>query len=377
MNPLPAPSRRADSRAGLEISARPFRGKVLGLLGLLVALASITVLGVLATAAAASADTLTVTVAPSTVAEGQTATVTASGQVSDEGPALDLLISPGSVGCAPDYGTEYNDLLTSGDTVDVPTGLSPSLSSGPFSIAFPVDTDAATASETTDAVSLPAGPYLLCGYLYTFDPSSQTYTTYATASAPFTLRNPNDSISVPSAYHVTAGSFAQAPVGYYMEPGTTDASLNVAAYPTRLAVSCSSITVGEAGGQGSFALSPGYHTVEYPAYDFGPGTYTLCAQIYVGSDDLPLTTATSTLILSAGGPTGSPGSPTGPKCHVPDVVGERLARARKALTRDHCSVGNVVRRARSGQRQGFIVSQSVKPGKHLPDRARINVVVAK
>jgi PASTA domain len=365
------------SRVSLGVSARPTWGQALGLLGLLVALASLTVAGLLATAAVASADTLTVTVGPNTVAEGQTATVTASGQASDEGPGLDVLISPGSVGCAPDYAAEYNDSLTNGDVVDVPTGSPPSLGSGPFSFAVPVDTDTATASETTDAVSLPAGPYLLCGYLYTFDPSSEMYTTYAMASAALTLRNPNDAISMQPVYHVTAGSFAQAPIGYDMEPGTTEASLNVAAYPTRLALSCDSISIGGvAGGESSFALSPGNHTVEYPAYDFGPGTYTLCAQIYAGPDDLLLTTAQSTLILVAGSSTMQGGSPTGLKCHVPDVVGERLARARKTLTRDHCSVGNVVRRSRPGQRQGFIVSQSVKPDKPLPDHARINLVVA-
>jgi PASTA domain/Regulator of chromosome condensation (RCC1) repeat len=62
-------------------------------------------------------------------------------------------------------------------------------------------------------------------------------------------------------------------------------------------------------------------------------------------------------------------------CIVPRVVGKRLASAKRSLRASHCEVGTV-RRAKSRRRSGTVVSQSRRPGRVLPPRASVNLVVS-
>jgi beta-lactam-binding protein with PASTA domain len=68
---------------------------------------------------------------------------------------------------------------------------------------------------------------------------------------------------------------------------------------------------------------------------------------------------------------------TPPSCVVPKVVGKSLAKARAAITRAHCRVGTVSRKASSARKKGKVIGQSPKAGKRLRNGARVNVTVGK
>jgi outer membrane protein assembly factor BamB len=67
----------------------------------------------------------------------------------------------------------------------------------------------------------------------------------------------------------------------------------------------------------------------------------------------------------------------GPKCHVPNVVGLKLAKARARIRARHCSVGRITRRASRPTKKGRVLWQSPKAGRTLPDRAKVNLRVGK
>jgi hypothetical protein len=63
-------------------------------------------------------------------------------------------------------------------------------------------------------------------------------------------------------------------------------------------------------------------------------------------------------------------------CVVPRVQGKKVAVAKRAIRRAHCSVGRV-RYARSRRAKGRVVSQSPRPGARKAIRAKVNLVVSK
>ena len=64
-------------------------------------------------------------------------------------------------------------------------------------------------------------------------------------------------------------------------------------------------------------------------------------------------------------------------CVVPKIVGKTLRTAKRAIRRKHCRVGRV-RRAHSARvRTGRVVSQRPKPGRHLANGAKVNLVVSR
>jgi PASTA domain-containing protein len=66
-----------------------------------------------------------------------------------------------------------------------------------------------------------------------------------------------------------------------------------------------------------------------------------------------------------------------PRCRVPNVVGKRLADAKRAILRRHCRTGRVSS-AYSPKKSGTVISQSRRrAGRILPFRARINLVVSR
>jgi alpha-tubulin suppressor-like RCC1 family protein len=65
------------------------------------------------------------------------------------------------------------------------------------------------------------------------------------------------------------------------------------------------------------------------------------------------------------------------RCRVPNVVGKRLASAKRTIARRHCRTGKVGYAYSSKRKKGIVVSQSRRPAKVLPARARINLVVSR
>ena len=63
-------------------------------------------------------------------------------------------------------------------------------------------------------------------------------------------------------------------------------------------------------------------------------------------------------------------------CVVPRVIGRRLAVARGAIRRAHCSVGRI-RQARSARARGRVVSQSPRAGARRRRGARVSLVVSR
>ena len=63
-------------------------------------------------------------------------------------------------------------------------------------------------------------------------------------------------------------------------------------------------------------------------------------------------------------------------CTVPNVVGKPLVSAKRAIARRHCRTGKVAF-AVSRSRKGVVVAQSRRPGRILPPRSKIDLVVSR
>lgn len=70
-------------------------------------------------------------------------------------------------------------------------------------------------------------------------------------------------------------------------------------------------------------------------------------------------------------------SPATVSCHVPNVVGQKLAKAETKIRARHCRVGKIVKKASSPARKGRILSESPRVGKTLKKGARVNLTVGK
>jgi len=66
-----------------------------------------------------------------------------------------------------------------------------------------------------------------------------------------------------------------------------------------------------------------------------------------------------------------------PPCKVPNVRGRKLAVARSAITKAHCRVGKVRRKASKTVKRGRVVSQAPRAGRTLPNRSKVNLVVSR
>ena len=64
-------------------------------------------------------------------------------------------------------------------------------------------------------------------------------------------------------------------------------------------------------------------------------------------------------------------------CRVPNVVGKPFAAAKRTISGRHCRIGKV-RYANSPKRKkGVVISQSSRPGRVLPARSKINLIVSR
>jgi streptogramin lyase len=75
-------------------------------------------------------------------------------------------------------------------------------------------------------------------------------------------------------------------------------------------------------------------------------------------------------------PPAEPGADPSPaRCHVPRVVGKRLAVAKRALAKAHCSLGKVKHRGPKGTRRWVVKAQSRRAGRSLAPKAKVSLVV--
>jgi hypothetical protein len=64
-------------------------------------------------------------------------------------------------------------------------------------------------------------------------------------------------------------------------------------------------------------------------------------------------------------------------CRVPKVVGKRVASAKRAIAQRQCRTGKVGYAYSRKHKKSVVVSQSRRPGKVLPARSRINLIVSR
>jgi uncharacterized delta-60 repeat protein len=65
------------------------------------------------------------------------------------------------------------------------------------------------------------------------------------------------------------------------------------------------------------------------------------------------------------------------RCVVPSVKRKRLAAAKRAIRRAHCSVGRITRAYSAKVKRGRVISQKPKPGTTLPHGAKVSLKVSK
>jgi thermitase len=68
--------------------------------------------------------------------------------------------------------------------------------------------------------------------------------------------------------------------------------------------------------------------------------------------------------------------PVGVECVVPRVVGRTVPRARRMLAAGHCRLGRLSR-VFSSSRRGLVIRQTRRPGAHLREGARVDLVVSR
>jgi outer membrane protein assembly factor BamB len=84
-----------------------------------------------------------------------------------------------------------------------------------------------------------------------------------------------------------------------------------------------------------------------------------------GGQSLPAYSSDSAVVVGAA------------KCHVPKVVGLKLAKAKTKIRSGDCSVGQISKKASSAAKRGRVLSQSPKPGKTLASRGKVKLTVGK
>jgi hypothetical protein len=75
-------------------------------------------------------------------------------------------------------------------------------------------------------------------------------------------------------------------------------------------------------------------------------------------------------------PAPPPPPPPTIKCHVPNVVGKTLAKAKSTLKAKHCGTGKVTSK-KSKKKKGLVIAQTPKAGKTMAKGARVNLVLSR
>jgi hypothetical protein len=64
-------------------------------------------------------------------------------------------------------------------------------------------------------------------------------------------------------------------------------------------------------------------------------------------------------------------------CRVPNVVGKRLASAKRTIAARHCSTGKVGHAYSRKRKKGIVISQNRRPGRVLPAGSKIKLIVSR
>jgi hypothetical protein len=72
-----------------------------------------------------------------------------------------------------------------------------------------------------------------------------------------------------------------------------------------------------------------------------------------------------------------PPPPPPVKCHVPRVIGLKLAKAKTRIRARHCRVGKLTRKFSSKRKKGRVIAQRPRRGKTLRRNSKINLTVGK
>jgi hypothetical protein len=64
-------------------------------------------------------------------------------------------------------------------------------------------------------------------------------------------------------------------------------------------------------------------------------------------------------------------------CRVPKVVGTRVASAKRTIAKRHCRTGKVGYAYSRKRKRGIVISQSRRPGRVLPARSKIKLIVSR
>jgi Regulator of chromosome condensation (RCC1) repeat/PASTA domain len=64
-------------------------------------------------------------------------------------------------------------------------------------------------------------------------------------------------------------------------------------------------------------------------------------------------------------------------CRVPRIVGKRVAAAKRLIARRHCRTGKLGYAYSRKHKRGIVIAQSRRPGRVLPARSKINLVVSR
>jgi len=111
----------------------------------------------------------------------------------------------------------------------------------------------------------------------------------------------------------------------------------------------------------------------------GCGTYSNTSSYAIDYGGSGHATASATVACPPPPPTPPPPPPPPPplKCHVPRVVGLKLAKAKARIRARHCRVGRVTRKFSSARKKGKVLKQRPKAGKTLARNAKVNLTVGK
>ncbi|HEY8776914.1 MAG TPA: PASTA domain-containing protein [Gaiellaceae bacterium] len=121
-------------------------------------------------------------------------------------------------------------------------------------------------------------------------------------------------------------------------------------------------------------LSGGSCQITYTAYGFAPSTQTITASYGGDSGHATSSGAQDIAVIPYTGP--------GPRppilyCRVPNVTDQTLAQATRALRHFGCRPGRIGKAFSKRVKKGRVISQKPGPGKRLPERAKIRLVVSK
>ena len=112
----------------------------------------------------------------------------------------------------------------------------------------------------------------------------------------------------------------------------------------------------------------------------GDGTVVAwgCAGYDAGQCSVPSGLSRVTAVAAGGSHSLALVAPMTPApCRVPKVVGTRVASAKRTIAKRHCRTGKVGYVYSRKRKKGIVISQNRRPGRVLPARAKINLVVSR